>query len=192
MDKQAFVYILASQKNGTLYTGVTSNLVQRIYEHKTKAHADSFTAKYNVNKLVWYTMGDDIASAIELEKKIKNRKRAWKIALIEKANPYWDDLSLDFMDSATNAQNDLRDGHDTDVTLHEVAGSSMNIPLDSAIALRFAQNDGGDDHTAHVTLHPIARPPAHVTLHAVAGRSINKLLGSATTLRFAQNDRGAR
>jgi putative endonuclease len=106
MAKQAYVYILASQRNGTVYTGVTSNLVKRIYEHKTKAHADSFTAKYDVNKLVWYDVGDDIRAAIEVEKKIKNRNRAWKIALIEKNNPEWKDLSLDFLDSATNAQND--------------------------------------------------------------------------------------
>ena len=101
MDKQAFVYILANQKNGTLYTGVTSDIVKRIFEHKTKSNAKSFTTKYNVGKLVWYAAGSDITAAIELEKKIKNRNRAWKIALIEKNNPRWNDLSLDFLDSAT-------------------------------------------------------------------------------------------
>jgi len=106
MDKQACVYILASQRNGTLYTGVSSNLVKRIYEHKIKVHTDSFTAKYAVDKLVWYDVGNDINAAIEFEKKIKNRNRAWKIALIEKTNPEWKDLSLDFLDSATGAQND--------------------------------------------------------------------------------------
>jgi len=110
MDKHAFVYILASQKDGTLYTGVTSNLVKRIYEHKTKTHANSFTAKYTVDKLVWYVAGDDIASAIELEKKIKNRNRSWKIALIEKDNPEWRDLSLDFLDSATSLRSARNDG----------------------------------------------------------------------------------
>lgn len=111
MSKQAFVYILASQRNGTLYTGVTNNLVKRMYEHKTKAHPESFTAKYGVDTLVWYVMGDDISSAIELEKKIKNRNRAWKIALIEKDNPKWNDLSAEFLDSATSfhsAQNDAK------------------------------------------------------------------------------------
>ncbi|MDX8389097.1 MAG: GIY-YIG nuclease family protein, partial [Mariprofundaceae bacterium] len=98
---QAYVYMLASKRNGTLYTGVTSNLIKRIHEHKSKAHAGSFTAKYAVDKLVWYDVGDDINAAIALEKKIKNRNRAWKIALIEKANPEWRDLSLDFLDSAT-------------------------------------------------------------------------------------------
>ena len=101
MNKQAFVYILASRRNGTLYTGVTSDIVKRIFEHKTKPNAESFTAKYNVDKLVWYQSGSDIASAIELEKKIKNRSRAWKMALIEKNNPQWNDLSSDFLDSAT-------------------------------------------------------------------------------------------
>lgn len=109
MNKQAYVYILASQRNGTLYTGVTGNLINRIYEHKSKVHMESFTAKYAVDKLVWYDVGDDITAAIELEKKIKNRNRAWKIALIEKHNPEWRDLSIDFLDSATtlrSAQND--------------------------------------------------------------------------------------
>ncbi len=110
MNKQAFVYILASQKNGTLYTGVTSDLVKRIYEHKIKTHEKSFTAQYEIDKLVWYTTGDSIEGAIILEKKIKNRNRAWKITLIEKQNPDWRDLSEDFMDSATSlrfVQNDV-------------------------------------------------------------------------------------
>ena len=109
MSKPAFVYILASKKNGTLYTGVTSHLLKRMIEHKTKINADCFTAKYNVDQLVWYTSGDSIAAAIALEKKIKNRSRSWKLALIEKANPTWRDLSDDFLDSTTSlcfAQND--------------------------------------------------------------------------------------
>ena len=106
MNKQAFVYILASKRNGTIYTGVTSDLIKRLSEHKTKTHKESFTAKYAVDKLVWYQGGEDIRAAIELEKKIKNRNRALKLTLIEKENPNWDDLSLDFLDSATSAQND--------------------------------------------------------------------------------------
>ena len=100
-NKQAFVYILASKRNGTLYTGVTSNLIKRMYEHKTKAHIESFTAQYNVDMLVWYVEGNDMSAAIDLEKKIKNRNRAWKLALIEKGNPEWKDLSTEFLDSAT-------------------------------------------------------------------------------------------
>ena len=98
MKNQAFVYILASRRNGTLYTGVTSNLARRIHEHKTKQDPRSFAAKYAADKLVWYESGADIVAAIELEKKIKNRSRAWKLALIEKENPEWTDLSLDFLD----------------------------------------------------------------------------------------------
>ena len=98
MGQQAYVYIIASRKYGTLYTGVTSNLVKRMLEHKNKAHADSFTAKYNVNQLVWYLAGEDIVAAIETEKKIKNRSRAWKIALIEECNADWSDLSHALLD----------------------------------------------------------------------------------------------
>ena len=105
MTKTAFVYILASKRNGTLYTGITSNLEKRILEHKSKVHK-GFTEKYDVDRLVWYAIGNDIRAAIELEKKIKNRSRQWKINLIEKTNPHWLDLSADILDSATCAQND--------------------------------------------------------------------------------------
>ena len=99
MDKRAFVYMLTNRRNGTLYTGVTSDLVKRVYEHKTQTHRNSFTAKYGIDKLVWYRSGDDIMAAIEVEKKIKNRPRKWKLALVEKHNPNWRDLSLDFTDA---------------------------------------------------------------------------------------------
>lgn len=98
--KSAYVYILASRKNGTLYTGVTSNLERRMYQHKHHL-LEGFTSKYDVTQLVWYAQGDDIAAAISLEKKIKNRNRQWKIDLIEKSNPDWADLAADWMDSAT-------------------------------------------------------------------------------------------
>jgi len=100
MSKEAYVYILASKKNGTLYTGVTNNIEKRILEHKSKAHK-GFTEKYDVDQLVWFTVGSSIHAALELEKKIKNRGRQWKINLIEKWNPNWHDLSNDFVDSAT-------------------------------------------------------------------------------------------
>ena len=93
MDEKAYVYILASKRNGTLYTGVTSNLERRILEHKAKVNT-GFTEKYGVSMLVWYTAGTSIKAAIELEKKIKNRGRQWKINLIEKMNPTWTDLSV--------------------------------------------------------------------------------------------------
>ncbi len=81
----AYVYMLASDRNGTLYVGVTSELVQRVYQHKSKL-ADGFTSRYNVNKLVWFEQSDSIESAIAREKQRKAWKRAWKIELIEKSN----------------------------------------------------------------------------------------------------------
>jgi putative endonuclease len=111
MAKSAYVYILASKKHGTLYTGVTSNLERRMYEHKHHL-LEGFTSKYDVTRLVWFVQGEDIAAAIDLEKKIKNRNRQWKIGLIEKTNPSWNDLAAGWMDSATadadapSAQND--------------------------------------------------------------------------------------
>jgi putative endonuclease len=88
---ESFVYMLASGRNGTIYTGVTSNLEQRIAQHK-KGIFEGFTSKYGVTQLVWISEPTEIASAIEIEKKIKNRPRAYKLALIEKTNPNWDDL----------------------------------------------------------------------------------------------------
>ena len=96
MKRNYWVYILASGRNGTLYTGVTNDLLRRIIEHKKKQNT-GFTKKYNVDILVWYANGDSIESAIVLEKKIKNRGRQWKIDLIEKSNPKWEDLSKDFL-----------------------------------------------------------------------------------------------
>lgn len=87
----AFVYILASDRNGTLYIGVTSDLVQRIFQHKNK-FVPSFTEKYGVDKLVWFEACDSIEGAIVREKQIKKWKREWKINLIEATNPYWNDL----------------------------------------------------------------------------------------------------
>lgn len=98
MTKTAYVYILASKKRGTLYTSVTNNLERRMYEHKQHLH-DGFTHKYDVTRLVWFEQGEDITAAISLEKKIKNRNRQWKINLIEKTNPNWDDLSAGWVDS---------------------------------------------------------------------------------------------
>lgn len=90
-DKQYFVYILASQYKGTLYVGVTSNLVRRVYEHKEK-QADGFTKKYDISMLVHYEVFQDAENAITREKQIKKWKRDWKVDLIEKANPDWQDL----------------------------------------------------------------------------------------------------
>ena len=91
MEKKGIVYILFSEKNGTLYTGVTSNLVKRVYEHKQKL-VDGFTKKYNVDKLGYFEIYESIEQAIEREKQIKAGSRKKKIDLIEKENPGWKDL----------------------------------------------------------------------------------------------------
>lgn len=87
----AYVYILASQKNGTLYVGVTAELLKRVYEHKTKL-ADGFTKRYGVSHLVYYEVFDQMITAIEREKQLKRWHRAWKINLVESKNKNWDDL----------------------------------------------------------------------------------------------------
>jgi putative endonuclease len=89
--KDYFVYILATKKHGTLYVGVTNDLVRRIYEHKHDA-AEGFTKKYQVHKLVYFEQTNSIEDAIEREKELKHFGRARKIALIESANPSWKDL----------------------------------------------------------------------------------------------------
>jgi putative endonuclease len=86
-----YVYLLASRKHGTLYLGVTRDLIRRVYQHRTKA-APGFTSKYGVGLLVWFEIYDDPASAITREKEIKKWRRDWKIALIEETNPHWTDL----------------------------------------------------------------------------------------------------
>lgn len=89
--KKYFVYILSSKRNGTLYTGVTSNLVKRVYEHKNSL-VEGFTKKYNVHNLVWYETCESAENAIIREKQIKKWKRVWKLKLIEEDNPKWNDL----------------------------------------------------------------------------------------------------
>ncbi|MCF8051689.1 MAG: GIY-YIG nuclease family protein [Desulfobacterales bacterium] len=91
MERQYFVYILASQKNGTLYIGVTSNLPKRIWEHKSD-QVDSFTKRYSVKDLVYYEAYTEPESAILREKRLKKWERAWKLRLIEEKNPEWEDL----------------------------------------------------------------------------------------------------
>ena len=91
MQKQGFVYILFSKPNGTLYVGVTSDLVKRIYEHKQKI-VKGFTQKYNVDRLGYYEICESMESAIMREKQLKAGKRQTKIDLIQKQNPQWKDL----------------------------------------------------------------------------------------------------
>jgi len=89
--KYYYVYILASKKNGTLYTGVTGDLIKRVYQHKNNL-IPGFTNKYGVHKLVYYEQHGDVINAITREKQIKKWRRDWKINLIERNNPEWRDL----------------------------------------------------------------------------------------------------
>jgi len=91
MSQNYYVYILASKRNGTLYIGVTQDLLKRVDLHK-KELLDGFTKKYNVKRLVYYEVYQDIKDAILREKRLKKWKRKWKIKLIEEKNPNWEDL----------------------------------------------------------------------------------------------------
>jgi putative endonuclease len=91
MSKQPAIYILANKRNGTLYIGVTSDLPNLVWEHKSDL-TEGFTKRYNVHHLVYYELHEEMVSAIEREKQIKKWNRAWKLELIEKHNPNWKDL----------------------------------------------------------------------------------------------------
>ena len=89
-----YVYILASRIGGTLYVGITNDLIRRVFEHKSKS-TPGFTERYDVAKLVYFEQFDDPENAIKREKRIKKWNRAWKIRLIEEFNPNWEDLYAD-------------------------------------------------------------------------------------------------
>ncbi|TWT23749.1 GIY-YIG nuclease family protein [Luteimonas marina] len=91
MNKQPATYILASGRNGTLYVGVTSDLIGRVWQHRNHL-APGFTDRYRVTRLVWYEVHDAMEAAITREKQLKKWNRAWKIRLVEESNPYWNDL----------------------------------------------------------------------------------------------------
>lgn len=91
MTKSYYTYILSNKYNTTFYVGVTSNLIKRIYEHKNNL-VEGFTKKYNLHQLVYYEISEDIESSILREKQLKKWKRDWKIKLIEKTNPNFEDL----------------------------------------------------------------------------------------------------
>jgi putative endonuclease len=94
MEKSSYVYILASGRYGTLYIGVTSSLIRRVWEHR-EGLVDGFTKQYGVKNLVWFEQHADIYAAITREKQIKEWRRDWKVNLIQKTNPSWRDLFLD-------------------------------------------------------------------------------------------------
>jgi len=91
MASQPVIYILSNKKNGTLYVGVTTNLIQRIWQHKNKISV-GFSSKYELDKLVYYELHEDIKNAILREKQIKKWRREWKLNLINQQNPHWVDL----------------------------------------------------------------------------------------------------
>nr|WP_321231186.1 GIY-YIG nuclease family protein [uncultured Psychroserpens sp.] len=92
---QYYLYLLASKKNGTLYIGVSNDLERRMFEHKNKL-VEGFTSKYNVDKLMYFESFQYVNDAIQREKNMKKWKRQWKIDVIEKDNPNWEDLSVDW------------------------------------------------------------------------------------------------
>ena len=92
------VYIMTNKGKNVLYTGVTNNLIRRVAEHKRRANPKSFAARYNCNKLVYYSQTNDIVDAIAFEKRIKSGTRQKKIELIESMNPHWEDLSKEWFD----------------------------------------------------------------------------------------------
>jgi len=91
MKNHYYTYIMASQRNGTLYIGVTSDLIKRVYEHKNDL-VDGFTNKYQIHHLVYFEQHEDVTAAIHREKRLKEWQRKWKLALIEISNPQWTDL----------------------------------------------------------------------------------------------------
>ena len=91
MNKQPAVYIMTNKRNGTLYIGVTSDLIKRVWEHKNSM-VQGFTKRYGIHLLVWYELHESMGSAILREKRLKNWKRDWKLKLIEDTNPDWRDL----------------------------------------------------------------------------------------------------
>jgi putative endonuclease len=95
MERDGAVYIMASGFHGTIYTGVTSDLLQRVYQHREGTFG-GFTARYGCKRLVWFETGGSMEGGIRREKQIKNWTRAWKVALIEAGNPTWRDLAEDF------------------------------------------------------------------------------------------------
>jgi putative endonuclease len=108
-----YVYTLASRRNGTLYTGVTTDLPKRIYEHRTGL-IPGFTQRYNVKLLVWFETYYDVSDAIARERRIKEWRRAWKLELIERENPDWDDLAVTLLGFDPLSQTSSHSGESRD------------------------------------------------------------------------------
>jgi putative endonuclease len=140
MTEQASVYILTNQHNTTLYIGVTSNLEQRLYEHRNKVK-QGFTAKYNLNKLVYFEVGNSIQTAIEREKYIKGKTRAFKNSLIASMNPEWQDLLP--VDPSCHSEKtrhpECSEGSPQKAVCHPEC--SEGSPVQDKGILRYTQND---------------------------------------------------
>ena len=124
MDKKPAVYILASERNGTLYIGVTSDLIKRVWEHREWV-VDGFTKKYSVHKLVYFEQYDDMENAIIREKRLKKWRRAWKRNRIEQGNPHWNDLWQQIVDEGYPRLDARLRGHD----VHENSSSESDPGL---------------------------------------------------------------
>jgi putative endonuclease len=101
-NKQYYIYIPTNKSNKVLYVGVTNNLTRRMYEHKSKL-IEGFCKKYNISKLVYYEVTNDVESALRREKQLKNWRRDWKIDQITQFNPQWKDLSEEFLDAESSS-----------------------------------------------------------------------------------------
>ena len=134
MIKQPCVYMLASKRNGTLYVGVTSDLMKRLWEHKNDM-VEGFTKRYGVHMLVWHEQHETMESAIAREKAIKEWKRKWKLELIEKENPGWKDLHNDLLGLDAPAGTGLL----------KASGTTEEKRLDSG----FHRSDGLKDQGIH-------------------------------------------
>ncbi|SRR3990167_6604219 len=146
--KAPAVYMLASERNGTLYIGVTSDLIKRVWQHK-ESLADGFTKKYGVKILVWYEQHETMESAISKEKAMKKWLRKWKLATIEKTNPDWHDLWPEIIGSVIPAPDNTIRGQATGTQLLTVIPANAGIQsLENALDLstpldsRIRGNDG--------------------------------------------------
>ena len=135
--KNPAVYILASQRNGTLYIGVTANLVQRIWQHR-EGVVEGFTQQHGVKTLVWYEQHETMESAIAREKALKKWNRAWKLGLIEKRNPQWQDLWLEI----TGQTPDVTVGQSETPPRHSRAGGNpVTTATETNLDSRLRGND---------------------------------------------------
>ncbi len=139
--KSPTVYILASQRNGTLYIGVTSDLIKRIWQHR-EGLADGFTKKYGVKTLVWYEQHETMESAIQKEKAMKKWQRKWKLSAIEQRNPHWIDLWAEIVGETASVV-PAQAGTQNAGTAPMIIINTANVNATPALDSRFRGNDEG-------------------------------------------------